>query len=329
MLTKKSSTIGVLMGGLSPEKEISLKSGEQVYLALKSRGYLVKKVFVDRDIDQVLRQDPIDFAFIALHGSYGEDGCIQGFLELMGIPYTGSNVLASALAMDKVKAKEMFRFYNVPTPPYYQVDASHLPKLRDLHAAFGFPVFVKPRAQGSTIGAGKAENIEELRVCCEQALQYGQYALIERFIDGKEIAVGVLHGKSLGAIEIVPKGKYFDYKSKYTKGHSEYIYPASLSSNQYRAVLGIAEQANRAVGGSGATRVDMLVSSGGNEYVLEVNTVPGLASSSGLLPKVAAGAGLSFEDLCEAMLPDSLTGKSSARSREDLSADQQALEAAV
>ena len=297
----KDKHVGILMGGTSAEREISLKTGEAVFQALKSRGYRCTRVFVDEDLDQQLRQTPIDVAFNALHGTYGEDGCVQGLLELMGIPYTGSGVLASALAMDKLKSKELFRLYNVPTPPYYAVAESELDELETVHGSFGFPVFVKPRRGGSSVGAGKATDYSSLRQRCEEALRFDSHALVERYVAGKEIHVAVLDGKALGAIEIVPRGRFYDYRSKYQAGQSEYHYPARISPTRYRGVLNIAERANLAVDAIGATRIDMLVTEGDNEYVLEVNTLPGLTPTS-LLPKVAAGIGWDFGDLCEAIL---------------------------
>lgn len=293
--------VGVLLGGIGPEREISLKTGEAIATALESRGYDVVRVYVDRDIDRVLRQTPIDVAFIALHGTYGEDGCVQGLLEIMGIPYTGSNVLASALAMDKLKAKELFRLYNVPTPPYYCVDADDLERIEELHGSFGFPVFVKPRRSGSSVGAGKANDMAELKLRCDEAAQYDRSVLVERFVAAKEVTVAVLDGRALGALEMVPKGQFYDYKSKYQKGQSDYHFPARLSPTRYKGVLTLAERAHRALGCSGATRVDLLVTEGENEYVLEVNTIPGMTPTS-LLPKIAAGSGYDFADLCEAIL---------------------------
>jgi D-alanine-D-alanine ligase len=293
--------VGVLMGGLSAEREVSQKTGEAVATALAQRGYRVTKIFVDRDIDRVLRQTPIDVAFIALHGTYGEDGCIQGMLEILGIPYTGSGVLASALAMDKLKSKELFRLYNVPTPPYYTIEHGDLARLEEVHGSFGFPVFVKPRRGGSSVGTGRASDIGELRERIEEAAQFDRSVLVERFVNGREVAVGILDGRALGAVEIVPKGKFYDYKSKYQAGQSEYHFPARLPPTRYKGVLNIAERANLALGATGATRVDVLVTEGENEYVLEVNTLPGMTPTS-LLPKIAAGAGYDFGALCEAII---------------------------
>ena len=225
----KDKQIGILLGGVSAEREISLKTGEAMYQALQSRGYQVQKVFVDADIDRVLRQTAIDVAVIALHGTYGEDGCIQGLLETMGIPYTGSGVLPSALAMDKLKSKELFRLYNVPTPPYYAVQRDDLDGLEHIHSSFGYPSFVKPRSGGSSVGAGAATGLGELRQRCEEAARFDDWILIERLIRGREVAVGLLDGSALGAIEIEPKGGFYDYKSKYQKGQSVYHFPARLS----------------------------------------------------------------------------------------------------
>ncbi len=297
----KSKRIGILMGGLSAERQVSMVTGEAIYDALLERGHDVIKVFVDRDIDQVLRQEPIDVAFIALHGSYGEDGCIQGLLEILQIPYTGSAVTESALAMDKLKSKELFRLLNVPTPPYYAIDAEQIPELDEIHGCFGYPVFVKPRRQGSSIGAGRADDIAELATRCEEAARFDDSIVVERFVAGREITVGVLDGRALGALEIVPHSGVYDYRSKYQSGQTEYFFPARLPPTRYQGMLRIAERAVDALGVSGAVRVDMLATDGENEYVLEVNTLPGMTPTS-LLPKIARGVGYDFGDLCEAIL---------------------------
>lgn len=293
--------VGVLLGGLGHEREISLRSGEAVAEALSSRGYQVVKIYVDRDVDQVLRQNPVDVAFIALHGPYGEDGCIQGLLEMMGIPYTGSGVLASALAMDKVKSKELFRLHNVPTPPYYVAQADEVNALADIHGSFGFPVFVKPRRAGSSVGGGIATDLPELAERVAEASAYDSSVLVERFIRGKEVQVGLMDGRAMGAIEITFEGRFLDYRSKYQPGLSQHHFPARLSPTRYQGVLHIAERAASCLGTEGAVRVDMLVTEGENEYVLEVNTLPGLTKLS-LLPEIAEGSGMDFGDLCEAIL---------------------------
>ena len=303
----KHKRVGILMGGLGPERDVSLTTGEAIFEALSERGHQVERIFVDRDLDQVLRQTPIDVAFIALHGTYGEDGCVQGLLEILGIPYTGSGVLASALAMDKLKSKELFRLYNVPTPPYYVIDAAEVDRLDEVHGSFGFPAFVKPRRAGSSVGAGRATNLVELRERVEDATRFDPSVLVERFVAGREVAVALLDGQALGAIEIVPSGTFYDYRCKYQQGGSRYHFPARLSPTRYKGVLNLAERANFCLGATGATRVDLLVTEGENEYVLEVNTLPGMTPTS-LLPKIAKGAGYDFGALCEAILDRAATG---------------------
>jgi D-alanine-D-alanine ligase len=225
----------------------------------------------------------------------------------MGIPYTGSGVMASALSMDKLKSKELFRLYNVPTPPYYAIDHDRIDDLEEVHGSFGFPVFAKPRRGGSSVGAGRANDMTELRHLVEESGRFDSSVLVERFVAGKEVAVGLLDGRALGAIEIEPLGSFYDYKSKYQKGQSRYHFPARLTPTRYKGVLNIAERANAALGATGATRVDVLVTEGDNEYVLELNTIPGLTQTS-LLPKIAKGAGYDFGDLCEAMVERASTG---------------------
>jgi D-alanine-D-alanine ligase len=293
--------IGVLLGGLSAEREVSIRSGEAVLAALQERGHDACPIFVDRDVDLLVRQTRIDVAFLALHGRYGEDGCIQGLLEVMGIPYTGSGVLASALAMNKGKAKEIFRLHNLPTAPSYLIEADGGEDLIETHGSFGFPVVVKPTGEGSSLGVRLARDELELEAAVEQALRFDDDVLVERYIEGKEISVGVLDGKALGAVEIVPRRGLYDFHNKYAVGRSDYHLPARLSPERYRSALRLGTLAHEALGCEGATRVDLMVSDRGNEIVLEVNTLPGLTAGS-LLPKIAQGAGLSFEDLIEEIL---------------------------
>jgi D-alanine-D-alanine ligase len=294
--------IGVLLGGLSSEREFSFETGEAVLEALRARGHDVVPIYVDRDLDRALRATPIDVAFIALHGRYGEDGCVQGLLETLGIPYTGSDVLASALAMDKLKAKELFRLHNVPTPPYYTLQGAVTDAdLEERHGSFGFPVVVKPRREGSSIGVARASSFAELRAAVDHARRYDDGALVERYVKGKEVHVGILNGRVLGAIEIVPRRPFYDYQAKHVPGECEYHFPARLAPTRYQGVLRLAERAHHALGCAGATRVDMLVTEGENEYVLEVNTLPGLAPTSPF-PRIAAECGMDFTTLCEEIL---------------------------
>lgn len=300
-----SQRVGVIMGGSSGEREVSLRSGEAVLSALRARGKDVVRVELPADPEGAayeIANASIDVAFLALHGRLGEDGCIQGLCEILRIPYTGSNVLTSALAMDKLKSKELFRLHNVPTPPYYTVTAADdLADIETMHGSFGFPVIVKPRGEGSSIGVRKADNVSELVRAIEDALDLDEVALVERFITGIEVNVGILDGRPLGAIEIVPKNGLYDYEAKYTPGMTEYFMPARLGSARTRGVLNLADRAARALGCTGPCRVDLLVTRGENEYVLEVNTLPGMTETS-LLPKIAQAAGYDFGALCEAIL---------------------------
>jgi D-alanine-D-alanine ligase len=296
--------VGVLMGGLSSERDVSLKTGEGVAAALEERGHDVVRIVWDPDgkgLDQLVREARIDVAFLALHGRGGEDGTVQGLLELLHVPYTGSSVMASALAMDKLKAKELFRLHNVPTPPYYVVTKQDLADLEDVHGSFGFPVVVKPRSEGSSVGVRKAADLQALRAALESALELDGFALVERFVAAMEVHVGILDGRVLGAIEVVPESGFYDYAAKYTAGTTQYILPPRLESTRVRGVMNLAERAARALGCTGACRVDVLVTPGENEYVLEVNTLPGMTPTS-LLPKIAAAAGLDYGALCEKIL---------------------------
>lgn len=294
--------VGVVMGGPSQEREVSLRTGEGVAEALTERGHDVVPIVLGArgaSPDAQLRAAKIDVAFLALHGRGGEDGCIQGLCEWLQIPYTGSSVLASALAMDKLKSKELFRLHNVPTPPYYTVRA--FDDLEELHGSFGYPVIVKPRSEGSSVGLTKAHNLSELQEGVRRALRHDEFALVERYVQGAEIHVGLLDGRVLGAIEVAPRSGLYDYASKYTPGATEYILPPRLPSTRVRGLMNLAERAARALGCTGACRVDLLATAGENEYVLEVNTLPGMTKTS-LLPKIADAAGMDYATLCEEIL---------------------------
>jgi D-alanine-D-alanine ligase len=260
-------------------------------------------IVIDRAADAVsaIEQSRIGVAFLALHGRLGEDGCIQGLLELLGVPYTGSGVMASALAMDKLKSKELFRLHNVPTPPYYSIERTNAADLEEIHGSFGFPVIAKPRREGSSIGVSKATTLPELAAALGRAFEHDDSALVERFIAAREVHVGLLDGRVLGAVEVVPKSGIYDYASKYTPGATEYFCPARLPATRYRGVLNLAERAAEALGTTSAVRVDLLVTEGQNEYVLEVNTLPGMTPTS-LLPKIAASVGFDFPALCAAIV---------------------------
>lgn len=297
----KKKNIGILFGGMSTERDISLLTGQAVYNALKTRGYQAKKILVDRDIDQTLRQSEIDVAFLALHGRLGEDGCVQGMLEMMGIPYTGSGVLASSLAMNKVKAKELFRLHNVPTPPYYVLNRDQIDDLEEIHGSFGFPAIVKPVTEGSSNGISIANSFESLTEAVERALKFDDSLLVERFARGKEVSVAIIDNRVLGAVEVEPVHQFYDHHSKYQSNECLYHLPARLNQVRYQGVLNLAKKASQSIGCTEVSRVDLIVTEGDNEYVLEVNTLPGLTPTS-LLPKIAESAGMDFGDLCETIL---------------------------
>jgi len=299
----KSRKIGVLMGGMSSERQVSLESGQAVVSALVARGYDAHHVFVDRDLDLVLRHEGIQVAFVALHGRYGEDGCVQGMLEMLGIPYTGSDVLASALAMNKLRTKQMLRLSNLPTAPSYAAPSDLEPDdILARHGDFGYPVVVKPVCEGSSVGVSCVRDPDELVAAFEEASRFDAQLLIERHVEGQEVSVAVLGDRPLGAVEIETRRAFYDYAAKYrSRGETSYILPPRLSPERYRGVLHQAAMAHRALGCAGATRVDLIVSPTGNEVILEVNTLPGMTRQS-LLPKIAEAAGLSFEDLAEGIL---------------------------
>jgi D-alanine-D-alanine ligase len=293
----KDKRVGVLMGGLSAEREVSLKSGMAAYQALKNRGYDAVAIDVGRDLAEVLRHEQIDVAFIALHGRYGEDGCVQGVLELSGIPYTGSGVLASALAMNKLYSKQAFSAAGLTITPYVAVrrgetcTAALLP--------FGFPVVVKPVQEGSSVGVSIVKQACELQTAMEEAFRYDNLVLIEQYVKGQEIQVGILDNRAIGAIEIIPKNEFYDFEAKYSDGMAEHIFPARLEPLLYEKVQQQGLIAHNALGCDCYSRVDFLVTATGSCYLLEVNTLPGMTALS-LLPEIARkGAGLSFEDMVE------------------------------
>lgn len=295
--------VGVVMGGTSSEREISLSSGDAVAEALEGRGHDVVRIVLGNGVDALdaLAAADMDAAFLALHGRQGEDGCVQGVLEMIGVPYTGSGVLGSALAMDKVKSKELFRLHNVGTPPYYVINREELGSLETVHGSFGFPVVVKPRREGSSVGVCKATNMKELTIAVQEAFLYDEGVLVERFVKGTEVAVALLDGKVLGSIEIVPDGELFDFGAKYRSPKTEYHLPARLSEARLHGIFHLAERAAEALDVRGPARVDMIVTEGMNEYVLELNTLPGMTERS-LYPRIAASAGYDFGALCEAIL---------------------------
>lgn len=300
----KSRRIGVVMGGSSAERAVSQSSGRAVSRALSNAGHEVVKIDLGADVDPFRRLSKarIDVAFLTLEGQLGEDGCVQGMLEMLGIPYTGSGVLASALCMDKAKAKELLRLHNLPTPPSYLFEGEPTAqKIIECHANFGYPVVVKPRHGGSSAGIARVDDADQLVSAVAAARRRDDSVLVERYIRGREVTVGVLEGRVLGALEVAPKNGVYDHHAKRTPEAAEYYIPARLSPALYRNVLTLAGHAARSLEVSGAVRVDLIVSEGQNEYLLEVNTLPALTPTS-LMARIAEAAGYGFLELCEAVL---------------------------
>lgn len=292
----KRKRIGVLMGGLSAEREVSLNSGRAVLGALLEMGYQAVAVDVGRDIAERLASERIEVAFICLHGRLGEDGTIQGLLEVMGIPYTGSGVLASALAMNKVVAKVVFAASGLTVAPYRVLRSGD--SFDPEEAGFGLPVVVKPSQEGSSVGVSIVRTEQELAPALTLAWTYDDEILVEKYIKGREIQVGILNDRALGAIEIVPKREFYDFEAKYTAGMAEHILPAPLPQPLYDSVLRQGERAHCCLGCAGYSRVDFLVTEEAECYLLEVNTLPGMTALS-LLPEIAQGAGYGFTTLVE------------------------------
>ncbi len=289
------------MGGLSAEREVSIKTGEAISTALSRRGYRQKPILVDRDLPFRLKEKEIEVAFIALHGRYGEDGAIQGLLEVMNIPYTGSGITASAVAMDKMLSRELFRAHGIATPPTYVLNQAQADDFRPDSLSFKFPVVVKPASEGSSVGISLVENPADFQAALKAAFQYGPKILIERYLSGMEVQVGILGDRALGAIEIRPKGRFYDYNAKYVPGMSEHIFPAPLAPEIYQAVLGLGLEAHRALGCSGYSRADFLVEQSQEPFLLELNSLPGMTETS-LMPEIAKGVGIDFDTLVESIL---------------------------
>lgn len=291
------------MGGLSSEREISLRTGRAILGALQERRYQAIAFDVERSIAKKLRESAIDVAFIALHGMFGEDGAIQGLLEIMGIPYTGSGVFASALAMNKVAAKKIFMYHNLPTPAFttvYREDVA-CAETAIKKITLSYPVIVKPAEEGSTIGVTIVRREEDMLPALHTAARYGREILVEEFICGREITVGILNDQALPIIEIIPRNGFYDFQAKYQKGETAYLFPDWLSPAQEQDIKATALNAFRALGCSGAARVDFMVNQNFQAFILEINTVPGMTETS-LLPKAAARAGIGFADLVEQIL---------------------------
>jgi len=305
----KHKRVGVLMGGPSSEREISIKSGKAVCKALESmridhvpvmlmpgpntNGY--KESAVD-----LISQMKIDVAFVALHGEFGEDGTVQEILEKMNIPHTGSSSSASKVAMNKIAAKGVLGSCNIPLARHEILDRGSFSRRCDIGAYFktlGPSLVVKPSNGGSSIGMNIVSNIEDLKIAIDDAFRYDDELIIEEYIHGREITVGIMENRALPVVEILPKRKFFDFTAKYEKGLTEYVVPAEIEKPVYERCQNAALCSHNALSARSFSRVDIILSDDMRPVVLEVNTIPGLTETS-LLPKAARAIGIEFEDLC-------------------------------
>ncbi|HOF57867.1 MAG TPA: D-alanine--D-alanine ligase [Syntrophorhabdaceae bacterium] len=289
----KDKKIGVLMGGRSSEREISLKSGNAVLQGLLRKGYKAVGIDAGTDLAQVLKKQRIEAAFIALHGRWGEDGTVQGLLEVLGIPYTGSGVLGSSVSLDKVMMKYILNGLKLPTPAYAVCNSLTIPE-------FPLPFIVKPANEGSTIGMSIVRNKEEAVKAVECALQYDRNVLLEEYIEGNEITVGIVNDEVLPVIQVRPLKGFYDFESKYTKGMTEYVIPAQITKSIDKKARNIAMKIYRSFALSGCARIDMIINKN-TPRVIDINTSPGMTETS-LVPKAWAYLGRTFDDLVERII---------------------------
>jgi D-alanine-D-alanine ligase len=300
-------SIAVLRGGRSAEREVSLRSGGQVAKALQARGHRVTEVDLDGQTWDVLRDGGFECVFNALHGRLGEDGTVQGMLELLGLPYTGSGVLASALCMDKARAGRILAAIGLHVPEFEEMEIKEGVAgdvVERLVARFGLPLVVKPVREGSTIGLTIARDADEVASGLVLAGRYDRRVLVQQFARGTEVTIGVLATPDLQVLptlEIVSENPVYDYDAKYTAGKSHHIIPARIPEAARAAASEAAARAFTELGCSGMARVDIIVDASGTPWVLEVNTVPGLTELS-LLPDAARAAGISFDELCQRLV---------------------------
>ncbi|MBN1898426.1 MAG: D-alanine--D-alanine ligase [Spirochaetes bacterium] len=301
----KKCKIGVIMGGPSSERDVSLRSGDNVFKALKEAGYKAIKIdLIPGHIVSQLKQEKIDIAYIILHGAPGEDGTIQGLLEIMGIPYTGSGILGSAVSLNKIVTKQLLIANHLPVPPGIILRGIFSDRQVTEVSQLGFPVMLKPVREGSSIGLEKVNSLEELRSKIDPFLEKYHDGIIEKYIKGKDITVGVLEDDkeiiALPVLELVSENEFYDYEAKYTKGKTRFILPAGIDEAMTKKVKDLAVKAHQALWCFGVTRVDMVVS-GNDVYILEVNSVPGMTETSDL-PAEAREMGIQMPQLVEKIL---------------------------
>ncbi|MBJ9975735.1 D-alanine--D-alanine ligase [Pseudomonas sp. S75] len=295
--------VAVLYGGKSAEREVSLKSGAAVIDALSSAGVEVVAIDVGDDLLDRLQHEKIDRAFIILHGRGGEDGSIQGLLECLDIPYTGSGILASALAMNKLRTKQVWQSLGIPTPRHAVLSCEN--DCVEAAKELGFPLIVKPAHEGSSIGMAKVNNVEELVAAWQDAARYDAQVLVEQWIAGPEFTIAVLRGQVLPPIALGTPHVFYDYDAKYLANDTQYRIPCGLDSSKEQELIDLTARACDAIGIEGWGRLDVMQDEQGRFWPLEVNTAPGMTDHS-LVPMAARAAGLDFQQLVLAILADSV-----------------------
>lgn len=307
MSSKTALRVALLAGGTSSEREVSLKGGKAVYQALLELGHIVEIFDPAYDLPKLAqRAKEFDCAFLVIHGPLGEDGTLQGFLDMLGLPYQGAGVLGSALAMHKGISKILYREAGLPVPKGFII--SKRTPLKDIEKqakTLGFPLIVKPATQGSSVGLSMVKSLDELTLAIEMGFSVDKELLLEEFLEGKEITVGILEDKPLPVVEILPKKKLFDYETKYTPGMAEEICPAQLPEDLTKKAQDYALKAHKALYLRHYSRTDMIIKDE-EIYVLETNTIPGMTETS-LFPLAAKVAGYSFRDLVQKLLELALT----------------------
>jgi D-alanine-D-alanine ligase len=291
--------VAVLLGGKSAEREVSLKSGGMVLKALRSKG-VDAHAFDPKEKDfAALEKERFERVFIALHGRFGEDGTVQGILEWLGIPYTGSGVLASALAMDKLRTKRIWAAEGLPSAPYAVLTRES--DLKAVSRKLGVPLFVKPAREGSSVGMSKVKRAADLDEAFTLAVNYDSIVIAEKFIDGPELTVAILGDKVLPVIRIETPREFYDYEAKYVANDTRYLIPCGVSKAKEAQIQALCLKAFQALGCRGWGRVDLMLDRRGKPYLLEINTAPGMTDHS-LVPMAARAVGISYEDLCVKIL---------------------------
>lgn len=308
----KDKHIIVLMGGPSAEAEVSRRTGAAIAEALITKGYHVSTLELNpRTVLQDIENLKGDVVFNAIHGRYGEDGALQGLLEMAEIPYTGSGIMAHSVGMNKKVSKDVFKGAQIPTAESVSYNGNLQSKediIKDIEAKFSLPVVLKPATQGSSIGVTIVKEQGQLAEAVTEALTYDPILVVEQYLNGREFTVSVLDGKALAIIEIRPHSGEYDYTSKYTAGATDYLVPAPISDTMTKEMQAIGELVYREVQASGAIRVDVMTDDRDNMYVLEYNTIPGMTATS-LVPKAAREVGIDFPELCEKILLTAGYGK--------------------